>query len=104
MGFEIMGRINMITIVLYSIPALSITLPHRKPLFVDIHLMYLSEQISVATLARRLTNLEQQHISLAHRVFNELTSTAQTIQNSSLIKFKSETADFVTIILNSTIS
>ena len=35
---------------------------------------------------------------LAHRVYNESTATALTIQNSSRLKSKSDTDDFVTII------
>ena len=78
---------------------------NSKALFEDIRQLYRSEQNSVAKLAHRLTakscwptSLERQNVSLAHRVFNESTAAALTIQNSSRLKFKSDTADFVTII------
>ena len=69
----------------------------RRALFEDIRLLYRSEQNSVAKLAHRLTakscwpsNLERQSVSLAHRVFKDY----------SRLKFKTNTADFVTIISN----
>ena len=78
----------------------------NRALFEDIRLLYRSEQISVAKLAHRLTakscwsNLERQSVSLAHRVFNESTAAALTIQDYPRLKFKTSTADFVTIISN----
>ena len=79
----------------------------NRALFEDIRLLYRSEQNSVAKLAHRLTakscwpsNLERQSVSLAHRVFNESTAAALTIQDYSRLKFKTNTADFVTIISN----
>ena len=80
---------------------------NSKALFKHIRQLYRSEQNSVAKLAHRLTakscwpsSLERQNVSLAHRVFNESTAAALTIQNSSRLKFKSDTVDLVTIISN----
>ena len=79
----------------------------NKALFEDIRLLFRSEQNSVAKLAHRLTakscwpsNLERQNVSLAQRIFNESTAAALTIQNSSRNEFKSDTAEFITIISN----
>ena len=79
----------------------------NKALFEDIRLLFRSEQNSVAKLAHRLTakscwpsNLERQNVSLAQRIFNESTAAALTIQNSSRTEFKSDTAEFITIISN----
>ena len=73
----------------------------------NIRLLYRSEQNSVTKLAHRLTakpcwpsNLERRSVSLAHRVFIESTAAALNIQDYSRLKFKTNTADFVTIISN----
>ena len=79
----------------------------NRVLFKEIRLLYRSEQNSVDKLAHRLTaksccpsNLERLSVSLVHRVFNESTAAALTIQDYSRLKFKTNTADFVTIISN----
>ena len=79
----------------------------NKALFEDIRLLFRSEQNSVAKLGHRLTakacwpsNLERQNVSLAQRIFNDSTAAALKIQNSFRTVFKSDTAEFVTIISN----
>ena len=75
--------------------------------FQDIRLLYKSDQHCVAKLAPRLTakscypsNFERQNVNLALKIFDESTVGALTVFANSRSTIKSNTAEFVSLILN----
>ena len=75
--------------------------------FQDIRLLYKSDQHCVVKLAPRLTakscypsNFERQNVNLALKIFDESTVGALTVFANSRSTIKSNTAEFISLILN----